>query len=193
MLRSKIAAFVVAAGLVALASPSSVIDFLSLLPGIDIASLPFLRWWGAVYVTAGVLVEWDLRTERSRGIAVERVAGVVIVCVAALLSAVLVDGRTDVTRDFVLSVGVVIPLVAGSMETTESRLAAMSFALVPICFGAIVIDRPFAAAAPALWTPTVFTLYSLVFGVPLYLLGRDWRLGDHQLKATRNAGAPHRG
>jgi hypothetical protein len=193
VLRSKTAAFVVAAGLVALASPSSVIDSLSLLPGIDIASFPFLRWWGAAYVTAGVLVEWDLRTERSDGIAVEHVAGVAITCVAALLSTVLVDGGTDVTRDVVLSVGVVIPLVVGSVDTTKGRFAAVSLALVPICLGAIVIDRPFAAAAPALWTPAVFTLYSLVFGAPLYLLGRVWRLGGPQSEATRDAASPHRG
>lgn len=184
MLRSKTAALVVSMGLVALAFPSSVLDFLSLLPGIDVASFPFLRWWGAVYIAAGVLVEWNLRSDRSTQSIIKRVIGVAVACVGALLLAILLSGESAIFRNFALSAGVVIPLIVGTMNTAKRRIIAVSLVLVPISIGMVVIGRPFASAAPAVWVPTIFTLYSLVFGIPLYVLGRDWRLDQRQPRTT---------
>jgi len=184
MLRSKTAALVVSMGLVALAFPSSVLNYLSILPGIDIASFPFLRWWGAVYIAAGVLVEWNLRSDRSTQSAIKSVIGVAVACVGTLLLAILLSSESAIFRNFALSAGVVIPLIVGTMDTTKSRLIAVSLVLVPISIGTVVIGRPFSSAAPAVWVPTIFTLYSLVFGIPLYVLGRDWRLDRRHPRAT---------
>lgn len=176
MPRSKTAALVVSIGLIGLVVPSKVAGFISLLPGIDIASFPFLRWWAAVYIAAGTLVEWNLRFARPPQL--KRVVLVTLVCVAVLFFAVLLSDESAVFENVALSLGVVIPLVVGSMETSKSRLAALLLVLVPIGGGTVVVERPASMAAPAVWVPTVFTLYSLACGLPFYVLGRAWRMGE---------------
>lgn len=182
MPRSKTAALVASIGFVALVFPSGVAGFLSLLPGIDITSFPLLRGWGAVYLAAGGLVEWLLRTARPTQL--KRILWVTSACVVVLFLAILVSGDSTVFRNFVLSLGVVVPFVVGSMDTTKRRLAALLLVLAPIGVGTLVIERPFSLAAPAVWLPAVFTLYSLIVEIPLFALGREWRLGGQMQAAN---------
>lgn len=85
-----------------------------------------------------------------------------------------------------LSAGVVVPLIVGTMDTTKSRLVAVSLVLVPISIGMVVIGRPFSSAAPEVWVPTASPstrLYSVSRCTYLGEIG-DWIDASRELLET---------
>jgi hypothetical protein len=167
------------AGLLGVALPSQVIPVVNILPGIQIVQTDnsnvsgLLRMVGTGYAVAGSLLAWHVITGRPNEpwtVVVVVFAGVAGLFVARLLW--LPESDASV---FVSILGLLWPLTVGSLDSRRHRVVAGMSAFALIGVGTVLNGPASNTLTPPWWTVIVATVFSITWGLPLYVVGRQWR------------------
>ena len=136
------------------------------------SALVYLQLWGVAYLVCGALITSFAR--RDTVLTRWHVSGVATGCCIMMAAVVLTTYRLPV-HAVLPSAAVVVPLLIGGEESTGTRFGTV--ALIPLVIAiSTLVSRPSPSiAAPRFFIPSLFTMYSLIIGVPLYDLSRTWR------------------
>jgi hypothetical protein len=171
MSRAWVATLIAAAGLLGVVSPSSVVGVLDPLP--HISSDTPIRSVGMVYLLAGGLIAWNVSTGRPNYW--KNVLVVVVACAAGLWVVFHWGDSSPDSAVFLAALCILFPLIVGSVDSIKSIALSVASVLLLVVMGMFAFEPP-----PS--SPTVGDLYIaflatiwVVFGVPLYIVGREWR------------------
>ena len=132
-------------------------------------TLIYLQLWGVAYLVCGALIT----SFAHRGTVLTRrhVSGVATGCCITMAVIVLTTYRLPV-HAVLPSVAVVVPLLIGGEESIKTRFGTVG--LIPlIIIVSTLVSRPSPSiAAPQFFIPSIFTIYSVIIGAPLYSLSR---------------------
>jgi len=173
MIRSRVSKIAIMIGLIGLFIPSLVTNMVNLLPVVehDPGSVT-LRAASAMYLIAGIFIE--AYVNQGLGPNLSRVSILVSACMTVMALIFLNSGGMPLEL-YLIWPGILIPLLAGIAKTYRQLLAALSLVLVPLLGGAIAI-KPSASMALSAWFGSLmFTAYAIMSGLPLSLLGLEWR------------------
>lgn len=174
--RSWVAILIAAGGLLGLTVPSSTIQILNVFPGFDItgSNAPrVIKVAGASYLAAGTFVVWCIIGDRPNNPS-HIVLGLLVSWIGMVIVRFLWLPQSNLT--VVVYFGAVLwPLLAGSITFFKSRIA--SILLIPLLIGArSVIHGPQVNTLTPAWLQvTIVTIISVLWGLPLYAVGWQWR------------------
>jgi uncharacterized protein YjeT (DUF2065 family) len=171
MARARIGLLIALCGLIGVISPSGVTETLDFLPHISDATP--VRPVGAVYLIAGGLIAWNVHAGRPNRST--NVLGVVVACAVGLQIAFRGNGPAPDLEFFAPALCVLFPLAVGVAESFASVRLSAAAAFLLILGGMRAYEPAFANAMGDL-TIAFFAGLWAVFGIPLYFVGREWRV-----------------
>jgi hypothetical protein len=174
--RSWVTVLIAVGGLLGTTVPSSTIQILNVLPPFDITGpngARLLRVGGAIYLIAGVFVTWCIIRNRPNDIP-HIVAGVVVSWVGMVIARFLWLPQSNLTV-VVSFTAVLWPLVAGSITSFTSRIASILLIPLLIGVGTVIHGPPGGTLTPPWLQVTIATILSVMWGLPLYAVGWQWR------------------
>jgi hypothetical protein len=174
--RSWITILIAIGGLLGLTVPSSTIQILNVFPTLDITgsnATRLIRVAGAGYLAAGVFVTWCIIRDRPNDLP-HIVAGVLVSWIGMVIARLLWLPQSDMT--VVVYFGAVLwPLLAGSITSITSRIASILLIPLLIGVGSVIHGPPVDTLTPAWLQVTIGTILSVLWGLPLYAVGWQWR------------------
>jgi hypothetical protein len=174
--RSWVAILIAVSGLLGITGPSSAIQILNVFPGLDItgSNAPrLLRVLGTGYLAAGAFVTWCIIGARPNDLP-HIVAGVLLSWIGMIIARLLWLPQSDLT--IVVYFGAVLwPLLAGSITSLRSRIASILLIPLLIGVGTVIHGPPVDTLTPAWLQVTIGSILSVLWGLPLYAVGWQWR------------------
>jgi hypothetical protein len=171
--RSKLAILYGLAGLFGIVLPAYAIGILNGLLGVGMnrSDHSLFRLVATVYFVSGALVAVHMHLDHPAGLR-NAVTVVLGAAVGTFLARYVWLPGSDAAIVVAILV-MLIPLLVGSTVSAEGFLAAI-FSLLMLMVIGTILQEPSFSASPLLTVITV-TIFGLLWGLPLYILGWIWR------------------